>query len=241
MGYKKAVHLSSGDAATGIDVDEFVSKCIAYMRPNTDEPQSSAPRSSQRRPRSFARSQADPDDSDEDQGDALNWERLGRVAFRCNSRPAICGFLLGPLSVQKRARAPTQRRARERIDPSQAVQPQELRNEDLDKQETSNLTIMCKNINELLEAKQTESEESKDQEISLMPEEERTGEAIQEVLDKYRIADNGGIPLYPFCINPRSFGQSVENLFYISFLVRDGMVSMSLDSRGLPTLREFLL
>ena len=237
LGYKKAVNLSSGDAATGIDVDEFVSKCITYMRQGTDEPQSTAPRSTQRS--RFPRSQADPDDSDEDQGDTLNWERLGRVAFRYNSRPAICGFLLGPLSVQKRARAPTQRRARERIDPSQAVQPQELRNEDLDKQEAPHLTTMCKNINELLETKQTESQHIRDEEMSLIPEEERTEDTIQEIMDKYRIADDGGVPLYPFCINPRSFGQSVENLFYISFLVRDGMVSMSLDSRGLPTLREF--
>lgn len=240
LGYKKAVHLSSGDAATGIDVDEFVSKCIAYMRESSDDPPSSAVRSSQRsRPRASGRSQMDPDDSDEEQEEILDWERLGRAAYRYNSRPALRGFLLGPLSVQKRVRQQTQRRARERIDPTQTVQPQDLRSEDLDKQETSNLTTMCRSINELLETTQAESQQSKDQELSHMPEEERTDDAIQEVMDKLRIADNGGIPLYPFCINPRSFGQSVENLFYISFLVRDGMVSMSLDSRGLPTLREF--
>jgi hypothetical protein len=37
-----------------------------------------------------------------------------------------------------------------------------------------------------------------------------------------------GIPFFPFFINPKSFGQSSENLFFISFLVRDGRAGLHL-------------
>lgn len=232
------MHLAQGDGSAGIDVDEFVSKCISYMRQGPLGNHTSVTNSSQHsRPRASGRSQADPDDSDEDQGDSLNWDRLGRAAVRYNARPALSGFLLGPLSVQKRSRQQTQRRARERIDPSQTVQPQELRNEDLDKRETSNLTTMCKSINKLLARTQAVGRDLVNHDLSHMPSEEITDEARQEVMNKHRLADDGGINLFRFCVNPMSFGQTVENMFYLSFLIRDGTVGVAADSQGQPTLR----
>ncbi|KAI0226514.1 hypothetical protein L0F63_001269 [Massospora cicadina] len=38
---------------------------------------------------------------------------------------------------------------------------------------------------------------------------------------------NGPYKLFEFIINPYSFGQSVENLFYLSFLIRDGKASIT--------------
>jgi len=43
------------------------------------------------------------------------------------------------------------------------------------------------------------------------------------------------INFFNFIINPHSFGQTVENIFYLSFLVRDGKVSIDDDS-GQPIL-----
>lgn len=166
----------------------------------------------------------------------MNWDWLGRsVCFAHNARPAISGWLLGPLSVQKRTRQFTQRTAAERFDPTQTVQPQELRQEDLGQQESSNLTVMCSKINKLLGKTIRESEDAVNSILGRMT--EPSPKVLQKVMDEHNVADDGGIPLFRFCINPKSFGQSVENLFYVSFLVRDGTVGLSMDSRDLPTLR----
>jgi hypothetical protein len=44
------------------------------------------------------------------------------------------------------------------------------------------------------------------------------------------------INFFKFFINPSSFSQSVENLFHLSFLIRDGRVSIEEDEEGEPIL-----
>jgi hypothetical protein len=236
LSHKKTEQLSLGATSASIDVDEFVSKCISFMRrgPNNAAAQSHGTQS--RRGRG-GHTQRDSDASDDDYGDAMNWDCLGQAAcFPHNARPAVPGWLLGPLSVQKRVRQQTQRRAAERMDLSQAVQPQELKQQDLGGQESANLTEICSQINKLLAKNQSLRGKNAEMELENTP--NVTAEQAQAIMDKHWIADDGGIPLFRFCINPDSFGQSVENLFYVSFLVRDGTIGVSTDSRGLPTLRK---
>lgn len=42
------------------------------------------------------------------------------------------------------------------------------------------------------------------------------------------------INLFEFVINPRSFAQTIENIFYLSFSVRDARAKIEDDKNGLP-------
>lgn len=225
---KKAQNMALGDNGLGIDVDEFVSKCITFMRAGGTTNDNSEPTSTQRRRNRG--SNMDEDEEEFEDGDGLDWQALGsRACFPNNKRPPVPSFLLGPLSVQKRART-IQRRAR--IEKNRGVvemRPDELKAQDLQKAETSNLTTLCRNINEQLKGYIEEA-------TSKIDEEANNEEEMLELLPKYRLAidkeGEAGVRLLDFAINPHSFGQSVENLFYISFLIRDGSAEVCLDDNG---------
>lgn len=44
----------------------------------------------------------------------------------------------------------------------------------------------------------------------------------------------GEVNLFKFIINPNDFAQSVENIFYLSFLIRDGKVALETRESGEP-------
>ena len=213
----------------GVDVDDFITKCLSFMRRGDGtNNQDVAPSGTQSQRR---RRNADEDDENDEQ---LNWAHLGRHAcFPYNARPCVPSFLLGPLSVQKKIRQQTQRRAREaRANPANATRPQELVEEDLEKQETANLTVICKEIERLLGRIQSKGVQACEAEAR----DDMTKEEALEMMLRHGVSDDGCVPLFDFCVNPRSFGQTVENLFYVSFLIKEGSVGLNLDCRGLPTL-----
>ncbi|KAI9676129.1 MAG: nuclear protein [Caeruleum heppii] len=239
LSYKKTAHLTLGDASQGIDVDEFVSKCITFMRhgPTEHAGSTQTSRVSQgRRRRTTVHEDAEENasDADMDEGDALNWEWLGRRAcFPNNLRPPVPGFLLGPLSLQKRARAQRVRRERlQRRNPADVVRPEELQAQDLEKVENSNLTKICGRIREVLVRVQSAGEAAVEAEVT----DDMSPREIQDVMERHGICDDGGVGFFNFVINPTSFGQTVENLFYVSFLIREGSVGVAKDGNGLPTL-----
>lgn len=97
---------------------------------------------------------------------------------------------LGPMSVEHKSRNDT-RRKRVVRDPNQMRKPQELREDDIARQENET----TKNVVQ-----------------------------ISNILDQ---CEQDRVNLFELVINPESFGQTIENIFYLSFLVRDGKVSIA--------------
>ncbi|KAF2028215.1 Nse4-domain-containing protein [Setomelanomma holmii] len=227
---KKLNNSLQGNAGVGIDLDQFVSKCIYFMKSGGRiAGEEDAP----------ALPVADEDDEAGDDG--LDWALLGRYAcFPCNRRPPTSSFLLGPLSVQKRARA-TQRRARSQRQPvGPATRPQEIKEGDIQQNENSNLSNLVKSINTRLRDHIEKVDGLVANELSEIPEDEIEPEDLAAASKRYRAAitpsEELAVSLLDFAINPHDFGQTVENLFYISFLVREGNAKILKDDDGLPLL-----
>lgn len=237
LAYKKINTMNVGDSSTRIDVDDFLSKCIGYMRSAT----STSDQSTQRRRQRNGHSHHNGNASDEELEDVtdLNFSHFGAtMCFPASLRPCLSSFLLGPLSVQKKQRLPTQRRATQRnanLDPSQASRPIALNQEELDRQESLTLTSICSSIAALLSRTQSTGEKFVEQEVDALPSEPSEPQ-LRKIMAKHNLSDNGGVPLFNFCVNPKSFGQTVENFFYVSFLIKEGKVGLDFDSDELPTL-----
>ncbi|KAI9309181.1 Nse4 C-terminal-domain-containing protein [Cunninghamella echinulata] len=136
------------------------------------------------------------DNSAENPNQEWKWEKLGKRAARFGRRGHASNFILGPLSVEKKAKRVV-RQVRVTKNKEDLVQPAKLKIDDVQQQtnETSS------NVNQ-----------------------------IYKILDKH-----GPTNYFEFITNPESFSQSVENMFYVSFLIRNGVAEID-DTSGQPIL-----
>ncbi|KAK0791747.1 hypothetical protein LTR75_011685 [Friedmanniomyces endolithicus] len=206
LAYKKTAQLLTGDSSTGVDVDEFLSKCITYMRnggPLDDQANGAVPRNSRRR---TDRHRAESDDDDDDD------------------------------AAEKKQRKETQRRAKEAKDTNaKESRPEALTKDDLQQAEENGLTQICTRIRNQLVKHIRDATHNLIDVAGLTPDDMGTTYG-RDMLRKHRISGNLGVPLFDFVLNPSSFGQTVENLFYISFLIKEGGVAIKLDDDDLPTI-----
>lgn len=224
--------VSQGNQGIGVDLDQFVSRCIFYMkegRPpgaNEDEqPQGRGPQQTQL-------------DEDEDgDGEGLDWAFLGRHAcFPFNRRPPLSSFLLGPLSVQKRTRAITRRATQRRQQPAGPVtRPEEVRLEQMQKSESSSVTHMAKAVQGVLQNHLNTAMDAMGEPDS---EEEFLARCKQHRVHPTKEMEPA-VSLFDFVIHPESFAQTVENLFYVSFIIKEGTAKVVMDADGLPLLGTF--
>merc|ERR1712059_82472 len=69
----------------------------------------------------------------------------------------------------------------------------------------------------------------------------RTEELVRLVfrclVTKFQESSGRPVSFFRFVLDPRSFSASVENLFHVSFLVKEGKVKIALDPKvGLPVI-----
>ncbi|KAM0280640.1 hypothetical protein ACHAQH_003947 [Verticillium albo-atrum] len=231
LSYRKTLRMVQGNTSQGVDIDEFVSKCITYMRQGGGIADDDAPdlSSTQRQRRRRGR-----DGDDEDNDEVLNWPHLGRFAcLQTNRRPALSGFLVGPLSVEKKVRKITKRTARFHREDLAETRPEVLDVDELSKTE-NDLTSICAKILKQLRDVQMSAQQRLSEIFEERPNMEQT--EMMQAMHDHGLRDTGGVDLLRFVVNPKSFGQTVENMFYVSFLIRDGKVNVEFDENELPSL-----
>jgi hypothetical protein len=222
LAYKKTLAVVSGDTSQGIDIEDFLSRCKSYMLRAEGALES--------------QSRREGGEEEEDNGDALNWEHLGRHAcLSHNSRPSLPGFLLGPLSLEKRARKAVVRKAALKPNTLKETRPEVLKAGDVARNENENLTTLCTQIQMTLDKILRESRAA----VEAQTYDDMSKDEADKLLDRYGLSPDMGLAFYKFVINPASFGQSIENIFYVSFLIRDGTVGLVYDDDGLPFLGKY--
>ncbi|CUM54557.1 uncharacterized protein AC631_05349 [Debaryomyces fabryi] len=69
-------------------------------------------------------------------------------------------------------------------------------------------------------------------------EEQNTAHKVKNVYRTFvQKKDEAGVNFFKFFINPNSFAQSIENLFFTSFLIKDARLKLYLNEEGIPIIQ----
>ncbi|OAA60540.1 nuclear protein qri2 [Niveomyces insectorum RCEF 264] len=289
LAYKRTAHfLADRSDDTGVNLEDFVSRCQDYMRFGrgiADENSRDLSRAQRRRRRVEAAAHrrgdeeevgggsqddnaaanddaiSDEETGDEDEaaeeaasggrrragraggggggGEKLDWAHFGQYACLPRiRRPGLARFLpRAGLAADEKTRVQRKRTAALRLNDLQEVRPQVLRPGDLSVSQNSDLTALATDILQQLRRVAEHGQDSVQRAYEELDEvADADGTALLRLMDRYGIRSDGGVDLIRFAVNPHSFAQTVENFFYISFLVRDGRVGLAYDDNGLPSI-----
>ena len=148
---KKAKNAALGDGSQDVDVDDFISKRISFMRKGDEAllesnlARSSRPATQSQRPR---RTQLDSDGEDDEanHGDAHNWAWLALLLG--SHKAALRSWLPSgpPICAETHSRGDTASRSPGKTRLEQSVRPRELDVADFQQQDKTGVTQMCKTI-----------------------------------------------------------------------------------------------
>ncbi|XP_010618859.1 EP300-interacting inhibitor of differentiation 3-like, partial [Fukomys damarensis] len=68
------------------------------------------------------------------------------------------------------------------------------------------------------------------------PTEQRVEHILGLLQAYFRRFPSTPVSYFEFVVDPHSFARTVENMFHVSFIIRDGFARMALDQDGLPVL-----
>jgi hypothetical protein len=77
------------------------------------------------------------------------------------------------------------------------------------------------------DAQRVRPEEIQSDDITKDPQE--TSKMVTVIFKTLQSFGNGGVPYLKFIVNPDSFPQTVENMFYFSFLVKEGRAAIQIE------------
>ena len=154
----------------------------------------------------------------------FDWNMLGVEAGSCyNSIPSRVQFLAGPLEAdytpaQRKPRAP---RKAESEDEQEEERPEDVKNQERNADQLSAVERNIITLSKTLKKRTREMQKIHKERIDALPEEEQLPE-------RKRIKDQAGeINAIQYMFNPKSFTQTVENVFHFSFLVKKGQASIT--------------
>ena len=137
--------------------------------------------------------------------------------------------------MQKKQRTQTQRRARQTQEKGREARPENLTSNDINQSSENDLKAVCSRLHTSLD-KHCKHAEAALERAGFTEIEQLKSERGKAVLKKNRITATGGPNLLEYALDPLDFGQTVENLFRISFLIKEGTCGVEPDEDGLPTL-----
>ncbi|KAA1472846.1 hypothetical protein DENSPDRAFT_839229 [Dentipellis sp. KUC8613] len=95
-----------------------------------------------------------------------------------------------------------------------------------------------RNVGKRAKLEKNKADETRPQEIKEEDLVRSENETTKNVLTIRKLLQDqdGAVNFFRFIINPDDFAQSVENLFYLSFLIRDGICALDIEETGEPVI-----
>jgi len=67
--------------------------------------------------------------------------------------------------------------------------------------------------------------------------EQLVAHALKTLIDKWNEIGRRSVDFFKFVIDPECFGNTVENMFHVSFLIKDGRVAFKIGENGMPVIK----